>query len=74
MYIITKSSKKTNVFRENRYLIFILLIKITKTGYIINDNSWFYSVSIITYLVLKLLNYDNDVFFGNTDFNKYNLW
>ena len=31
MYIITKSSKKTNVFREYRYLIFILLIKITKT-------------------------------------------
>ena len=37
------------------------LIKMTKTGYIINDDYWFYSVSIITYLVLKLLNYDNDV-------------
>ncbi len=36
------------------------LIKLTKNGYIINQDSWFYSVSIITYLVQELLKNDVD--------------
>lgn len=36
------------------------LIRLTKNGYVINQDSWFYSVSIITYLVQELLKKDVD--------------
>ena len=46
--------KELNLLKENK------LIKITNNGYIINNDAWFYSVSIITYLIQELLKKDKD--------------